>query len=295
MVIQSALASALIFLFLATAFGERLSADARERAEELWGRVENNETNGAATMAKVRRLSEEERDLVRAHYRGEMNYYNGREPRSGDQFLMRLAMLGDVEARDKLVSTWVRGNEVLSVVPLPADFRPTWDYPHDLLRLESPEAIAQYGELLFMNEEDQMPSDVGFTAPQKSAGMLVVNTLKKSPVFSEDVREWAYRVWEVKGGLEMVRKWYRDNEPRLKGGDFQAVQPGDPLPEEKRPEPATAPTLIANSTSPEAVAVPTTQPVSEPASTPSSAFLWTGAGVSIALLVGLLVFWKRRA
>ena len=29
-------------------------------------------------------------------------------------------------------------------------------------------------------------------------------------------------------------------------------------------------------------------------STPSGAFLWTGAGVAVALLVGLVVFWKRR-
>ena len=55
-----------------------------------------------------------------------------------------------------------------------------------------------------------------------------------------------------------------------------------PIPQEIANEPAKAET-------PTAPAVITAN-----ASTPSSAFLWTGAGVTIALLVGLVVFWQRR-
>ena len=60
----------------------------------------------------------------------------------------------------------------------------------------------------------------------------------------------------------------------------------------------SAPTPIANPSqaTPAASQSPTTPiAAASDVSTPSSAFLWTGAGVAIALLVGLVVFWKLRA
>ena len=68
-------------------------------------------------------------------------------------------------------------------------------------------------------------------------------------------------------------------EPDRAKGPPEPVRP-DPVPE-KEPT-VTVPPSVPNEAS-KAIAT-----------SPSSAFLWTGAGVAMALLVGLGVFWKRR-
>lgn len=51
---------------------------------------------------------------------------------------------------------------------------------------------------------------------------------------------------------------------------------------------------MTNSTNPNVVATPVTKPSSAESPTPSSGFLWTCAAAAVALLVSLVVFWKRR-
>ena len=83
-----------------------------------------------------------------------------------------------------------------------------------------------------------------------------------------------------------------NTEPKAKAValiDASPPQPATNAPDLTASSPA-APAVTPNAPPSPPIPIPTTSPVS----TPSSAFLWTGAAVAIALLVGLVVFWKRR-
>lgn len=274
MVLQPATTIALVSLSAWSAFGQTLSQEDRQRASELNAAIHRE---GPLTMAKVRGLTEEDKSFLRAYYRDVLD--RDKDSVNEIPFRLELAMVGDQEARDRIVRKWVGSY---------------WQFPHDLLALENPEAIAEIGELLFLNEVDQMPYDVGYIAPQKTSCMVIVDTLGKSPTFNYDVQQWARRVRNAKGGLDLVRAWYRENEALLKKGDFQAVQPGRLPVEVEAAQPLPVEPVVNVEPVPNVPAAPTVEATHELAPTSSE---WSFAAIAIGCLVllgGLVIFWKRR-
>ena len=160
-----------------------------------------------------------------------------------------------------------------------------------------PKLIAWVGDMLLLNDViTQEDYEAGYAGRQSWTATALLDTLGNSPAFSADVINWARRLNDSRSRqtLDIMREWWKANEAPLKANDFKAVQPGRSLPIEETREPAIAPTLIANPASPKVVELPVTKLPSPPASTSSSMFLWTGAVLTIALLITLLVFWKRR-
>ena len=153
-----------------------------------------------------------------------------------------------------------------------------------------------------------------------SAALHTVAIIENSEVFSSEVKTSAREtheayerihqsfqmledgVWKgetpsIAGFRKVIRTWWRDNARHCHAKDYAAVRPGPSVP-------PPAPFAVDRTDGSVAVVTPRIvqpeQTVSTPiaaafdASPPSSAFLWTGAGVTIALLVGLVVFRKRR-
>lgn len=138
-----------------------------------------------------------------------------------------------------------------------------------------------------------------YTAQSFSASKLILEMLGQTPGFDSDVINWARRVrtqirtlYDVR---DVMRDWWRENEKFFKERNYQAVRPGrdiKPVAEaELAAEVPTAPATTPEPVSPKSMPVAST-PGESP--TPSSGFLWTCAAGAIALLVSLVVFWKRR-
>jgi len=171
------------------------------------------------------------------------------------------------------------------------------------MRLESPEVIGQIGELLFMNEPHRESYDVGYFPPQELTFLIVAKTLQRAPAFSAAVREWAEQIYQLRNGmgwapknaLEVTRRWYRENETLLKKGDFEAVQPGPAPAREEAADATSAPSAVIASATANVVATPLAKPASQPAPTSSASSFVAIAAVCVALLAGVVFFWKRRA
>ena len=239
------------------------------------------------TMAKVRSLNAEDKKLLHDYYH-KVYEDSRRGGLAARDIQMKLAMLGDPEARDRIVMTWVRGHE---------DSPKVWSGPEDLVRLESPEIIQHLGEVLFLNEQDQMPFDVGYFAPQKSACEIIVATLMTAPAFSDAVRQWASQVRPAKGRLEMVRQWYRDNETLLKRGDFAALKLGRSPLKGHASEPGSPAPGNPATTTPSASLPATVMPAQSSSESVSTKSKWSFVaidGACLTLLVVLLIVSKRR-
>jgi hypothetical protein len=134
---------------------------------------------------------------------------------------------------------------------------------------------------------------------------VAFSVLGASEAFAPETREWAneslQRADYVSPPLtrRVVQQWWRENEDRFRVRDYQAVTAGQSLsvppktPGDAESSPPTPNATPAVKSAPEPTA-PVPVVTASNRSTPSSAFLLTGAGVSSALLVFLLVFWKRR-
>ena len=142
---------------------------------------------------------------------------------------------------------------------------------------------------------------------------LFRNVLIEATKRPENLRIWSRQLAVIGPAgdteLAILQRWWKENEAAFQARDYNKVKPGvlsipgmqksvmaNP-PDFDTTEPETSQST-PNATPAVKSAPETTAPApiaaASDASTPSSAFLWTGAGVAIALLVGLVVFWKRR-
>ncbi len=274
-------------LFAGHVVGQNMSQEDYAREIELNTAIHRQ---GPLKMELVRNLPEEQKQILRRYHRRGL----AREDdfRTNQQtHRLELAMLGDAEARNKFVADWLRVREGWPLSKGIGD---------DLLRLESPEVIAQIGEILFLDEPMYAGSDVEYPVPQYTTLCIIVRTLKHAPEFSPEVKEWAKKVASVGNHLRApfvpVRQWYRENEESLKRGAFAAVRPGPPVLEE---ELITVKIVVEPPTEPP----PSRWPPPEPRlpippyelpplfSGGESAALAAGG---LAVFGGLFYLWKRR-
>ena len=207
-----------------------------------------------------------------------------RNPAGKRGYAINLAFYGDEEAIQQLVRDFLEDDG---------------QSPYLLVPMQNPHIIDLVAPEFFRDEPMQISGgDVLLMPPSFRAAELAVELLANSPAFNGEVINWARSLrgltWSERRAL--VRPWWKENEKFFREKNYKAVQPGPPPPRDpyaidrpKVPAPAAtvaAPASMPVSTTPIATASDT--------STPSSAFLWTGAGVSVALLVGLAIFWKRR-
>ena len=186
-----------------------------------------------------------------------------------------------------------------------------WAFHETLAQTAQPAVIPLIAVDFFRNDGDKVitveDGDIGYRKRPFSIEMCRVafSVLGASEAFTSETREWAKeslaRADRVSPPLTrgVVQEWWRKNEGRFRVRDYQAVTAGQPLsvppktPGDAEPSPPTPNATPPLKTAPEPTA-PAPIATASDASTPSSAFLWTGAGIAIALLVGLGVFWKRR-
>ncbi len=175
-----------------------------------------------------------------------------------------------------------------------------------------PAVIPLIAEDFFRNDGDKITSqsvdDLFYTKRPFSIEMCRVAfaVMSRSEAFPKSTRDWAKECssaseYDSPPPLvrEMMQKWWRENEARFRAADYQAVHAGQSLPAPERPPvielpPSDSPSIPMTVPSPVKQNTPSDVTVVSDVSAPSSAFFWTGAGISIALLVGLAVFWKRR-
>lgn len=153
-----------------------------------------------------------------------------------------------------------------------------------------------------MNDDKLIdPSDPHVDPPYAATETIVI-VLQHAPQFSPDVRAWALNAKAMGDSPQeraIMREWWRKNEKAFAKRDYAAVKPGTTLEATKPPEntepsePAREPTQI--DTLP--LAVPKEASVvvaTTPSDSPQLWVLVAGATATVALLVGLAVFWKRR-
>ncbi len=218
---------------------------------------------------------------------GEMQDAAKTNPAAKHGYTVAMATLGDEESIKQLVSEFI-GNDGAS--------------PGLLAPMQNPRIIEMVAPEFFRDEPMRLTGgDVVIVPRSFRAAELAVEILANSPAFNSDVINWARTVrglsWSEK--RELVRPWWKANEQVFREKNYKAAQPG--------PEPPRDPFATEHPEAPQEAAMPAqsratptpVRPVPAVAvtesPTPSAAFLWTGAVAAIALLVSLVVFWKRRA
>lgn len=140
---------------------------------------------------------------------------------------------------------------------------------------------------------DQIPSALPFRAL-----MVTLQTINHSYAFTPEVKEWAKRnswIGTGRGGLEVFRRWWVENAGAFAKKDYKKVKPGDEFPPVSAVSMGFPTPVLSEPSLPTSVANASTHAVSVvDASSPPSVFLWAGAGIALASLVGLGIFWKRR-
>ena len=162
---------------------------------------------------------------------------------------------------------------------------------------QNPRVIELIAPALFI--EDGWVTRGPELAQSFASSVLILRMLGTTPGFDSEVINWARRlppqIKTYTDVREVMRDWWRENERFFKERNYQAVQPGRDIKRVAEADVAAevpaGPTTTSKPVSPRSMPVASTLGESP---TPSAAFLWTGAGVAIALFVGLVVFWKRR-
>lgn len=238
-------------------------------------------------------------------------YAQGFDPRLKDKVTpetdarIALIRLHDQEFVDQFIrgiNSWAAGGK--------GEAGPAWiNYLH---QTRDPSFIPYFSQD-FMREDgievvEHQDGDISWSDWPPSID-VAVNVLKLTVAcreFAQPTREWAKTCgdkWYVERvGVaqfrQVMRDWWKENEQFFQTQNYQAVTPGRslPLPAQVVAESTEAPTV--NETSGTVQPAPTgSTPIAAASevSTPSAAYLWTGAVAAIALLVSLAVFWKRRA
>ncbi len=174
----------------------------------------------------VAQMSEEERQVLRAFCRNGVKEDLSREgklwylPTRPITHREELLYLGDPEIVAKTVAASLASD------PLQPDLA-----GQELYKAALPEVIPMVAPRIFVDEPYVFTSfgDNGGTIP-KSYGYagLIRSTLEKSPVFGDEVRNWAKLHWRVTSQqlLPVMRQWWKENEPFFKEKNYRAVKPG---------------------------------------------------------------------
>lgn len=194
--------------------------------------------------------------------------------------------LGDEETVKRFAEAYLRDSDFYGATGFPT--------------CQNPRVIELIAPAIF--REENWVAKGPYLAPSVSTAQLMVEMLGRTPGFQGEVIDWARKLPSQSTTLtdlrEVVREWWRANEQFFKEGNYQAVKPGRELAKEepKVEQPPGPPAALASTSSQQPArpsASPAVVPVAE--SSPSSpGLLWTAAAAAVALLVGLLVFWKRR-
>ncbi len=108
--------------------------------------------------------------------------------------------------------------------------RADWASRFEIVR--NAKLISMVGDLLFKEEVFEWAGgDLGLMPTQSSAAVGILETLKHAPLFQPDIQQWGHALSKEStnpraGVLKILREWYRENEERLKAGDFEGVRPG---------------------------------------------------------------------
>ena len=137
---------------------------------------------------------------------------------------------------------------------------------------------------------------------------IVLEILSTTPGFNSEVYDWSRRIRRIFTGpylmenREIMKEWWKANEQFFREQNYAAVQPGrepqNPFAETTATQaPAPTSNLAATPALPNSTPPPVgpTAIAAADSPTPTAATLWTCAAAAIALLVSLVVFWKRRA
>lgn len=219
-----------------------------------------------------------------------LNKSRGAFSASPDTLERYLFLLGDRKTHDEVVAKFRKeASEGSSRA----------DWTGELLaKLPDAETVTTIADLLWSEAKGPVGGDIGDMRADSSTAHVIVPILSNCREIPPEVAVWAR---ELDQRLELdwvpiMRDWWKKNEQAFRERRYKDAVPGEsippppPLPEDAAVVPTPAPS--SRPVEPAPLAAPAV--VIADASTPSSAFLWTGAGVALALLVGLVVFWKRR-
>lgn len=203
-----------------------------------------------------------------------------------------LAFLGDEAALQQLVREFLENDAT---------------GPGVLGTMQNPRIIELVAPSFFGEEPWRYGGDVFLIPRSYRAAELTVELLASSPAFNAEVINWARGIkglttTELRA---LIRPWWKENEKFFREKNYKAVQPGperprDPLAYLKSG--VEAPPSSSSPTATPALPIFTPTPLASApvasateTSVPSAGLLWTIAVAAVALLAGLLFFWKRRA
>jgi hypothetical protein len=202
-----------------------LSAVERESANSLTLELRSLDQlrdNGNKYKERIRTFSDEDRRLVIELAREGIENWRRTNPKDWmaacQSGLREMAMLGDDWAIVECTNWFLEYG--------------TRAAPNTMRAINSPKVIPLIGEALFKAERLERSADLLLAPTQETVAEVVVYTLSNSSAFDEEVISWARRV-DHRYTMKMIRDWYRENEAKLKAGDFKAVRPGTELPKGK--------------------------------------------------------------
>jgi hypothetical protein len=178
--------------------------------------------------------------------------------------------------------------------------------PDLLVGARQPLVIPALARSLFSHEAPNQAVAVeeDVIGPPRSiwAGVLVTRVIRRCPEFTPELKAWAaemerFRAEEPERFRGAMQAWWKENAAAFERKDFAAVKPlsepapAPPPPADRTPIPEPAPAAPV----PAAPPAPPVPVASAEASTSSIELFWTVAAAAVALLAGLLFFWKRRA
>jgi hypothetical protein len=222
--------------------------------------------------------------------------YYVQQPFNFEQTWLGLALLGDPQARPLVVEHM--SND------------PTSNIVWTLANSGVPTLLPDLAPVLLRQEpwkDLNLGGDVGVYPASFNMATAFIRLVARSTYFSKKVNAWAKRFGEkpmiydpVQANelRDLTREWWRENESKIRAGDYTAVKPGrDPTTTTEPPAPihgsvATPPASSPSQSIPDVRSTPSTH------APPSGQSAWFGLAaiiVSIILLVAGLAFFVRRS
>jgi hypothetical protein len=158
---------------------------------------------------------------------GEVTHIGGQSPDSGaypgqSNAQIVLMRMGDIPGIEQIIQRYRQYDAEV------------WDYPKYFEWSKQPLLIPYLAEDLFLNDDPAHYIDTGDVAvPNRSiySGIVIVRIVRSSPVFSDELRLWAKRMYQVwvddpARFRKTMRIWWNANAKTFQQQNYAAVAPG---------------------------------------------------------------------
>ncbi len=265
-----------------------LASDEVKRAQTLDRETFSSRDGLGVNQARIDALLEADRELLIAlyHFHLQRERQQGRSERSLSSLFLALKLA-------RLDDQWGLESFAMQFRERP---RGAWDYKFKFIR--NAKLIPLVGDLLFKNEVYEEHGDLGFLPTQGTTAEGIIETLKYAPQFRPDVSQWGQELDRAArkgsgGVLTILREWYRENEEKLRAGRFLEVRPGQ-TPQRTVGAESESVSADAQEAAPALLKPEPMSVAAVPLKESESYFIESVAVAALALLAGLLFFWKRR-